>query len=177
MTRVRRALIATILAAVAIVAGAAGAAWAHGYRMYAVQTGSMAPSINPGDLVVDRPASGHYRVGQVVTFRPGRSNAVVTHRVVELGAQGLRTKGDANETADAGTRAVPEVVGEVAHVVPNGGYAVVYLQQPTGAASVVAGLTMLYFAWTLFFPPDPRRRTGLGTVQGRRPLASSPAAV
>ena len=29
-------------------------AWAHGYRMYVVETGSMTPTFNAGD-VVDRP--------------------------------------------------------------------------------------------------------------------------
>ncbi len=113
----------------------------------------MTPTYPTGDLVMVAPAA-HYAVGDVITFRTHSGpDSVVTHRVNAVTAEGLETKGDANATPDIAPVAPQNVVGRVIASVPQGGYALVYLQQPAGIASVVTVLLALFLSWSLFFPP------------------------
>lgn len=73
-----------------------------GFRVYVVQTGSMAPDYPPGSVVVDRvtPAMD-LAPGDVITFRySGIGGQLVTHRIVSMYGAGDRlhvvTRGDAN---------------------------------------------------------------------------------
>jgi signal peptidase I len=78
-----------------------------GASTYTVLSGSMRPALEPGALVVVRPADADdIGVGSVITYqlRSGHPE-VVTHRVVEqgIGEDGqpvFRTKGDTNSTPD-----------------------------------------------------------------------------
>jgi len=94
------ALLVVLLAVVAVVgAGAAG------FRLMAVRTGSMRPTLQPGDVIVSRyePAA-RLRRGDVVTFPDPGLAAMVTHRVVSVRVEGssvlVTTKGDANATGE-----------------------------------------------------------------------------
>lgn len=73
------------------------------YQVHLVATGSMAPAIPAGSLIVSRPASAAaLAVGDVVTYV--HDGARVTHRLHEVADDGgqllLRTKGDANPAPD-----------------------------------------------------------------------------
>ena len=78
-----------------------------GYQTSTMLTGSMAPLINPGDVVVtvDTPAS-ELNVGDVITYHiPVDDHRVETHRIIDItrsadGTTTVRTKGDANNGAD-----------------------------------------------------------------------------
>lgn len=75
------------------------------YDAFALRSGSMAPTIPKGSLVVaTETRASALRVGDVITFRvPGRRGRV-THRIVFIdsraGARLVTTKGDHNATAD-----------------------------------------------------------------------------
>ena len=77
------------------------------YQTYVVLTGSMAPALPVGTLLVTAPvAADAVAVGDVVTVpRPDRPGETVTHRVVRVddGPAGrfLQTRGDANPVPDA----------------------------------------------------------------------------
>jgi signal peptidase len=79
------------------------------YRLATVLSGSMGPGMPAGSvavLVPVDPAAVH--VGDVITYQaPTSDHRVVTHRVVEVTEPGphpvLRTKGDANASADPWT--------------------------------------------------------------------------
>ncbi|HVW34253.1 MAG TPA: signal peptidase I [Acidimicrobiia bacterium] len=79
------------------------------YRLATVLTGSMAPGMPAGSMAVLVPIDpAAVRVGDVITYQaPLPDHRVVTHRVTEILAGGphpvLRTKGDANATADPWT--------------------------------------------------------------------------
>lgn len=75
---------------------------------YTIETGSMAPHMPPGTLVVVRPTDTEkIAVGTVVTFQLRSGDpTVVTHRVVAVAVDGAgrvlyQTKGDANTVPDA----------------------------------------------------------------------------
>lgn len=148
----RVAVAAALLFTIGVV-GTATTLWLHGYRLYVVHTGSMSPTYRPGDVVIDAPASGHYRAGEVLTFRHSAlTDDVVTHRVVAVAAGGLHTKGDANRTADAWTIRPDQVQGRVVYSIRGLGYLTIYLKQPAGIASIATGALALLLLWRLFFP-------------------------
>ena len=103
------------------------------YRCVTVLSGSMAPTLPVGGVVLSTPEPlGRVRVGQIISFHapiPGRP--VETHRVVEVLAGGahpvIRTQGDANPAPDGWVarldtgpvwraRAVVPALGRVVHV-------------------------------------------------------------
>ena len=99
-------LLALGLAAVFIVPKALG------YDLYAITTGSMAGTVDPGGLVVaEQVPIDDLRVGDVITYLPPPTSGVdhlVTHRIVGIepdrtGALSYSTKGDANPAADPWT--------------------------------------------------------------------------
>lgn len=68
-----------------------------------VETGSMAPTLQPGDGFIAVPAAvaGPIETGDVVVFRSERRDGLVTHRVVGTTPDGYYvTKGDANPFTD-----------------------------------------------------------------------------
>jgi len=162
---------------------AAGAVLNHlGYRAYVVHTGSMAPTYKPGDLVIDRPARGTPKPGQVITFRHSADTPdVVTHRVFAITANGLiRTKGDANLKPDAWQIAPHMIQGSVIKGIPRAGFMLVFLKQPTGIGALGTSVLSLAFLWSLFFgPPEATsqrssavpRRAGRHSV--RQPTAGA----
>jgi signal peptidase len=134
---------------------------AAGYEKYIVETGSMVPELNPGDLVIDRPAKDGYKVGDVITFRHGEGADLVTHRVIDITPDGIKTKGDANRTADVWTIPQDLVQGVVAFNIPKGGFVVLFLSQPAGIGAVLLAIVCLVLLWRLFFPTD--------TANGKEP--------
>jgi signal peptidase len=80
-----------------------------GYQRYAIVTGSMTGTYDPGALVIDQVVPvGDLRVGDVITYLPPRQAGIghlVTHRIAAIGrgpggTRVYRTKGDANPVAD-----------------------------------------------------------------------------
>lgn len=78
-----------------------------GYQTMTMLTGSMAPLINPGDIVVTMPVpTNEIRTGDIITYHiPVEDQRVETHRVTEVttnpdGSITVQTKGDANNGID-----------------------------------------------------------------------------
>jgi signal peptidase len=118
---------------------------------YVVLTGSMEPSISPGDAIVVRSVPPErIATGDVITFRRAAGDAVpVTHRVLEVttdadGRTAFVTKGDANEDPDSGLVTGRLVVGEVLVVLPYVGLVVQFVDSPAGfALAVVVPISLL----------------------------------
>ena len=90
-----------------------------GYEIYHVVSGSMAPAIPRGSLVLVRPESAReIREGDVIAYESG--GTVVTHRVAEIReAEGeFVTKGDANEEEDFLPVSFAALIGRVERSVP-----------------------------------------------------------
>jgi signal peptidase len=87
---------------------------AAGWHVEVVRTGSMAPALEPGDVVAFRPVRGGMpRLGQIVLVKdPAHAGRMLSHRVVENSGTGtLRTKGDADTSVDSTPVPVPAVLG------------------------------------------------------------------
>ncbi len=142
-----------VVAAVAILMALVGCgtyAWSNGVRFYAVDSGSMTPTIATGAVVVDIPVTQAtvYRVGDVVTFHP-TPGYTVTHRIAAIGPAGISTKGDANPSRDVGYIQPDMIVGRVAFSVPYAGYVAVFFQHPLGVVVLLALLFALAAIWEL----------------------------
>ena len=95
-----------IVDVVLVTAGALVLAAGIGFRVadFHVQTvlsGSMRPTLSPGDLAITQgvPLSS-LRVGDVVVFTPPNETQAVIHRIASREGDVITTKGDANNVAD-----------------------------------------------------------------------------
>jgi signal peptidase len=122
---------------------AAAAPLALGDRSYVVKSGSMAPAIETGDVLVVEPvAADSIEVGEIVTFdNPDQSGQLMSHRVraVEPTEEGLRftTQGDANTADEHWTIPADGTVGRALYRVPKLGFAVNVIQAPGGKVGLI----------------------------------------
>jgi signal peptidase len=96
---------------------------ALGWQPSLIVSGSMAPRVRPGDVVLVSPLTTNPRVGQVVLVRdPNAATRRVLHRVVRIESDGtFITKGDANPNADTTPHSTDDVAGVARLVVPGAG--------------------------------------------------------
>ena len=128
-----------VLVAVVTVPGIIG-----GDDAYIVTSGSMQPTIGPGDVVVTKDVSpDEIERGDVVTFNADSNTdrGYVTHRVVELreenGEQYFKTKGDANDDPDPGYVPASAAHG-VQHLhIPYLGYLLLFARSTLGLVALI----------------------------------------
>jgi signal peptidase I len=108
----------------------------HG-NVLSVQSESMVPSLNKGDLVtVAHVPVSDLKIGDVITYTsPKDSQVTITHRLVgtpaELGINSFETKGDANQTTDP-LITPAAIIGRTVYAIPKLGYVADFLRQPLG---------------------------------------------
>jgi signal peptidase len=148
----RVAAIWTILAFVFALFLAAAAPLAIGDHAYVLRTGSMAPTIDPGDVEVVQPiAAIHARIGDIVAFRdPQWRDRLVSHRVRAIDRVGNRvnfiTQGDANTGREHWSVPAGGTIGRVIYRVPKLGYAVAWLGTREGRIGLVILPALLLMA-------------------------------
>lgn len=150
---------------VAMIALLAAALWwrADGGRWYVVETPSMGTTTPVGSLVLTTPVDlEDVAVGDVVTFHSPRSRTVYTHRVVEISAEGLTTRGDLNDAPDAGTVGRADVIGAVVRDAPLLGWVL----KAVPILLVGAALT-----WLVSLPATGRRRRDVRLLGGSLTVA------
>lgn len=126
-----------LLATVVLLALAIGP-HVFGYRTVVMRTGSMEPSISPGDVLVIRsePVSS-LRRGQILTFAaPVAGSPVFSHRVTVVRHTAtdtvVTTKGDANSVDDPWqARITDKQAWHVVGVVPGVGWVIAELHRPS----------------------------------------------
>lgn len=125
---------------------------AMGWSSQVVMSGSMAPRIGTGDVVVTEPVdAAAVRPGQVVLFvDPADPGRLLLHRVTEQRPDGsLITRGDANRVSDSTPVPAQNVRGLARLRIPYAGLPVVWLRQgqyPQTAATLLALLATAYCA-------------------------------
>lgn len=85
----------------------------NGYDVYILKSGSMSPTLCVGGLViVDKNyAYEGIKRNDIIVFLAGDDR--VTHRVLEVKAEGLETKGDANNVSDGVSTTADNYIGKV----------------------------------------------------------------
>ena len=111
------------------------------YKVMTVISGSMAPAIKMGSVVIVKPVSD-YKIGEVITFGPySRTKAPTSHRIYDIkvvdGQPVYITKGDANNAPDAREIQKRDILGKVLFPVPYVGYAVDFAKKPVGFALII----------------------------------------
>lgn len=107
-----------------------------GVKMLVDKSGSMAPAIKTGSLVIDK-TFNHYSVGDIVTF-PDSNNPgeTITHRLVNQEVKGnilvFTTQGDANGVPDSTKITEGDILGKVVFNIPYLGYAVAFTRTVPG---------------------------------------------
>ncbi len=149
----------TVVIAVAAHLSPQGQYVVFGHPVMTVLSGSMAPTISTGDLIVDDTVTTsqaeHLRAGEVISFRaaPG-SETVITHRIVGVttmdGAVSYLTKGDRNNAADTVPRPASDVLGVFQFAIPRGGYILSALQRPLVLVLLLAS-PILWLVAGLFY--------------------------
>lgn len=138
----RQALRVTFVVTLALVAGLGLAQRAGWVELLEVEGGSMQPAIANGSLLITTTAEADaVATGDVVSII-GTDGHRVTHRVVDVTAEGITTRGDANTVNDAevypGAR-----VDQVRAVVPGAGVALRGVRAVLSNPAVLAGLAVL----------------------------------
>lgn len=143
-----------------------------GFRTFTVMSGSMEPDYSVGSMIYVKPVDyKSLKEGDVISFVANNEKTVVTHRIAEIQVDEndsevwrFKTKGDANNTADAQLVHYKNVIGTPIIKIPFIGYLAHNIQQPPGIyIALVVGTLLL--AWT-FLP---------GTLEGRRKTARNTA--
>jgi len=117
-----------------------------------VATGSMAPAINPGDVVLTMSPDNVMPVkGRIVTYQGRRLDgtpvALFSHRVISGNAQdGFVVKGDANPSADTQKPTIKDILGVVVLTIPWVGH----LLDPKILVLALLGLFGLWLIWDAF---------------------------
>lgn len=128
-----------------------------GLEVYGVLTGSMEPNYPTGSMIYVKDVdASSLRVNDVITFSISQG-VIATHRIVEVVPDTnnpsifrYRTKGDANDEADASLVSAANIIGKVVFKVPRLGYVANYIQQPPGiyVAIAVGGLMVAFVFYT-----------------------------
>jgi signal peptidase len=149
----RVAVLAAALAGVIVLA----AGHLLGWSALIVRSGSMAPSVPVGSLVLARPVGPReVRLGDVIAVprQVGGGQVLVLHRVVAVaerdGQRQARLKGDANPAPDVQPVELDRPVVRSVVVVPVAGYAVAAARvalAPSRAPLVLAGVLGLVLLW------------------------------
>jgi signal peptidase I len=128
-------------------------------QLLIINSGSMAPAMPTGSIIIVNHDRGVVEAGEAVTIRTS-SGVVFTHRVVEVirGQEEplLLTQGDANPHPDPTTYPLSSVVGVVEASVPEVGRAVAFAQSDAGRMLLVATLLLLLalrWFWNDLFGP------------------------
>jgi signal peptidase I len=140
-------------------------------QLLIISSGSMAPAMPTGSIIIVRHDRGAIEVGTPATIR-APSGVVFTHRVVEIlpGEEEplLRMQGDANLRPDPITYPLSSAIGVVELSVPELGRAVAFAQGDAGRMLLVATLLLLValrWFWDELFGPI-RAEVPLGQPAG-----------
>jgi len=153
-----------ILVVLAVVVGMVLGAW----RFTVIDTGSMRPTLKPGDVaVLTSESTADLKRGQIVAFHPPKEpNVTVMHRVVSIERTNsisiIQTKGDANNANDQWrAHILGDTVWHETHKIPMVGYLAAWSQQRPirlGVLLSAVGLTVsLLLSW-IWRPPNARAR-------------------
>ena len=85
-----------------------------GYTFFEVATGSMANTINIGDIVVVK-VNETFKQNDIIVYK--EENSFITHRVIKIDGQDLITRGDANNSEDKPIKS-DQILGKVIYIIP-----------------------------------------------------------
>ncbi|MGA7173318.1 MAG: signal peptidase I [Candidatus Dormiibacterota bacterium] len=157
-------LLAAIFLAVVSRTSDRGVPRVFGQTFLVILSGSMTPTFDAGDLVVDRTLTAsqaaHLHKGEVITFEAGPTAApasvLITHRIFRVShvqdpkthqlVPLFETKGDANRAPDDNLLQPNEILGVYEFRIPDAGYVLDALHQPIVFILLVSSPFLLLIA-------------------------------
>lgn len=128
-----------------------------GFTPLAVQSDSMAPTFNKGDLIVIQKCdTSKLEVGDIVTFHTIIDNeyALNTHRIAAIdevnGMRSFTTKGDNNDVADTHIISDDDIVGKYLFALPQMGKVMDFLSSSMGFLIVIVLPMLLFFIYQVY---------------------------
>lgn len=134
-----------------------GVANLAGFTPLAVQSESMAPTFNEGDLIIIQACDAStLETGDIITFHTIIDNqyALNTHRIDSIveanGARSYTTKGDNNEIVDQHVISDVDIVGKYVARIPYLGSVMNFLSSSTGFLAVIVIPMLLFFIYQVY---------------------------
>ena len=137
------------------------------YRTMTMLTGSMAGTIDVGDVEIVTPLPvDQVTAGMIIAYHiPIDDHHLVSHRVVSVeqdadGSVTVQTKGDANDAADPWTATLQgDTAYQVRAVIPELGHVIEALRTPIVSQALVYGAPTLLAGWLLLSIWRPTTQT------------------
>ena len=85
-----------------------------GYTFFEVATGSMADTINIGDVVIVK-INDRIKKNDIIVYK--EENSFITHRIIEINEESIITRGDANNSEDKPIQ-TSQILGKVIYIIP-----------------------------------------------------------
>lgn len=125
------------------------------YRNYVVLTGSMEPSISPGDYICVRKVNvDKLKEGDVITFN--LNGTIVTHQIVKIEENSITTQGTANNIEDEPIEK-KQVIGKYMFKLPQVGRLMAFLSSTAGLILVFGIIGIIVF-WDLTDPERDKKK-------------------
>ena len=128
-----------------------------GFTPLAVQSESMSPTFNKGDLIfIQKCDTSKLEVGDIVTFHTIIDNeyALNTHRIESIdelnGMRSFTTKGDNNDVADTHVISDGDIVGKYLFAIPQMGKVMDFLSSSMGFLIVIVLPMLLFFIYQVY---------------------------
>ena len=128
-----------------------------GFTPMTVQSDSMSPTFDQGDLIVIKTCdTSKLNVGDIVTFHTIIDNqyALNTHRIESIdelnGMRSFTTKGDNNEVADTHIISDGDIVGQYVFKIPGMGNVMDFLSSTWGFLIVIVLPMLLFFIYQVY---------------------------
>ena len=136
-----------------------------GCAVLIVETGSMSPTINKGDMVIIK-KSKEYKPTDIVTYVPQNSSKeTITHRLIRY-AEGeddiFIAKGDFNDHEDNAPVSVDQIVGKVVLTIPKVGYVFEWFTHGGGIIYLIAIIVIVVAGVYLWNAMKPEPETAEG---------------
>ena len=110
-----------------------------GYTFFEVATGSMANTINIGDIVVVK-VNEVFKENDIIVYKV--ENSFITHRVIKIDGQDLITRGDANNSEDKPIKS-DQILGKVIYIIPKIGIWRRVLASPEILGMIIISIILL----------------------------------
>lgn len=88
------------------------------FRIFLIMSGSMAPELPVGSIIIVDTLQADVETGDIISFRL-LNEAIVTHRISGGSSSGWITKGDANEDVDSVRVKQENIIGIVVLTIPH----------------------------------------------------------
>lgn len=128
-----------------------------GFTPLAVQSDSMSPTFNKGDLIfIQKCDTSKLEVGDIVTFHTIIDNeyALNTHRIDSIdelnGMRSFTTKGDNNDVVDTHVISDGDIVGKCLFAIPHMGKVMDFLSSSMGFLIVIVLPMLLFFIYQVY---------------------------